>query len=287
LARMHKRVTFHVITISDTVIITAASKLAPAQLLRHIAADLEGIYRVALAHGVIFRGAVSFGDFYRQGTSYVGPAVDEAAEWHTTPNCAGVILTPGAGAVIDKHVRQNKSRAALGLVRLPVPLNGGNVVDCWTLDWYRCWLELDTLEETFLRPPVSIEVAKKLENTLKLCKEMWTQYEGRHPDSGMELPWRGVSDAMFARAEAKQEKIVAKRAIKTAAFKRKMSAFVAGKPAARRLWRAYSAAPLSETLPEANGRLEALFVRLRALGLKTFDIEKEAMVTVRTPRLGN
>jgi len=269
LSGTHHRIKFHVQTISDTVIITAYSRLRPGQLLRHLAADLFGIYRIALYHGVVYRGAVSFGDFYRQGGALVGPAVDEAAEWHTLPNCAGVVLSPSAGSIMDRHVRVRGDKDPVGFVRLPIPLKGGGKAECWALDWYRCWLPLSKLEESFLRPPVSPEVAVKLENTLSLCRSMWKLFEERH--KGVGLPWRDVTDAKFTRVLGKQIrdlKAETKRLkTETSRVRRRLLGLSKGNPRARAILMNYLDEPLPQ-LPEEREKLfERLRVKLRKVGV--------------------
>jgi hypothetical protein len=269
LSRAHSRIQFNVQTISDTVIITAYSQLRPGQLLRHLAADLYGIYRVALSHGVVYRGAVSFGDFYRQGGALVGPAVDEAAEWHTLPDCAGVVLSPTAGAIVDRYTRARGAKEPFGFVRLPVPLKGGSKAECWTLDWYRCWLPLTKLEESFLRSPVSPEVAVKLENTLTLCRSMWNLCKDRN--HGVPLPWRDVSDAQFNRIMGKSIrdlKVETKRLkAEGVTLRRRFMALARGNPRARFILTKYLAEPRPASPEERETRLRHLREQLANVGV--------------------
>ncbi|HEV2316928.1 MAG TPA: hypothetical protein VGV89_05070 [Thermoplasmata archaeon] len=191
LDREHKGIVFEISAISDTIIITATSDLAPAELIKHLGHDLHRLYNSYVDHRLAFRGALSFGDFYREGNTIVGPAIDEAAEWHTLPDAACVIATPSAAALLDRLSRRRGGPAYVAFVQAPIPLKGGGTLSCWTLDWYRCWSGLSKLEGSFVRPPVPPEVARKLENTVALCRFLWDQFEKRHI-RGI-FPWRDAS----------------------------------------------------------------------------------------------
>lgn len=197
LAGIHRRIDFRVFGISDTVVILASGPIAASKLIRHLAADLYSLNEIALRHEVVFRGAISFGEFYVQGQSLVGPAVDEASEWHALPDCAGIVLTPSSGQIVDKLARSPKPPEVIGFVKLPVPLKGGSRARLWILDWYRCWHPLSLLEKAFLRAPVSPDVALKLENTLTICRQIWKEFETRNLQSLVWNNWRDVTDLKF------------------------------------------------------------------------------------------
>ena len=273
LSKDHASISFHTQTISDTVIITAHSGLPVGPLLRHLAVDLSGVYQIALAHGVIFRGAVSYGDYYRQGSVLVGPAVDEAAEWHALPDCAGVVLTPSAGDAVDKFVRSKGGAPYPGFVRLPVPLKGGVDAECWSLDWYRCHLPLTRLEEAFLRPPVTPEVARKLANTLSLCRGMWDALERRYPHS-IKLPWRDVSQPQMRKWRAEMvaksrelERRIRNRKRRVAHMRQYIDRLCNGNPRAVRILMRYLRGPEAPSLRTKRKQISQLRGRLSRLGV--------------------
>jgi hypothetical protein len=54
------------------------------------------LFNEALKHGLLLRGAISYGDFYHisDRNMILGPAVDEVADWYETSDWAGIHLTP-------------------------------------------------------------------------------------------------------------------------------------------------------------------------------------------------
>jgi hypothetical protein len=207
----HARIKFTLLTISDSVIITARASIAPRALLRHLAADLSRFYALSAAHGVAYRGAVSYGVLCLMGDTVVGPAIDEAADWHALPDCAAVVLTPNAATFVEEAQRKSRSLPH-GWIPIPVPMTAGLAVECWVLDWYRSWYPIAPLEKGFLRPPVSPDVAHKLSNTLSICKETWRQFEARYASVAKhaKMPWRDMTPTQWKRAMTRVERETAK-----------------------------------------------------------------------------
>jgi hypothetical protein len=132
---------------------------------------LAQLFRSALDHGFLFRGAVAFGDFYRGPNSrfLLGPAVDEAADWYTQADWAGIHLTPSTTRrpnPLNPRDEPSIAEAPL-LVTYPVPLKDGGSVNASALDWTAFGRDRlpSLIEDYFLRPPVSVDVERKRQNT--------------------------------------------------------------------------------------------------------------------------
>ncbi len=83
----------------DTVIITWDNDSRAGLFL--LAGVLTTIFNKALGSGLFLRGAVSFGDYWENEESIVGPAVSDAANWHDEMDWIGIALTPTAGLQYD------------------------------------------------------------------------------------------------------------------------------------------------------------------------------------------
>lgn len=126
------------IAFSDSIILLTAAELKEqlpaseqdAQLIRDFVA-LQGTCYAAstiivggaiLNPPLVYRGALSFGEFSRADRFAIGPAVDEAASMESLAEAAIVWLTPSALHVAE-HLPQEYLPA---VVDSPVPLKGGN-----------------------------------------------------------------------------------------------------------------------------------------------------------------
>jgi|SRR5579885_517659 len=98
---------------------------------------------------LLFRGAISIGQYLIDGSSLLGPAIADAAAWYNAANWIGVITTPTLSFMIDtlyaagdKAAEGYKSDIAPRYVRYDTPLNqlhakkhGSDKLDTWCLAW--------------------------------------------------------------------------------------------------------------------------------------------------------
>jgi len=54
------------------------------------------------------RGAISFGKYFRRKNTFMGPAVDDAAEWYEKANWMGVMLTPKTTILLDSKIHDKE-----------------------------------------------------------------------------------------------------------------------------------------------------------------------------------
>lgn len=73
----------------------------PIQALEMHGAMCQKVIPRSIDYHIPMRGATSVGKFFIDGQTFVGPAVDEAAEWHESADWIGVHLTPCAIFALD------------------------------------------------------------------------------------------------------------------------------------------------------------------------------------------
>lgn len=85
--------------LSDTIVITIHSE-SPHCLL--IAANItNNIILEFFRHKILLRGAIGYGKYSQSGNSFIGPAIDDVANWHEKADLIGVICTPKTNYIID------------------------------------------------------------------------------------------------------------------------------------------------------------------------------------------
>lgn len=94
------RVTTEVDLISDTFIITSASKNRFHEFYIHMAI-CQRLLLECLKQGLLIRGATSYGDYYNKELVFIGPAIDDSASWHEMGEEIGIFLTPKAMLMIN------------------------------------------------------------------------------------------------------------------------------------------------------------------------------------------
>ena len=165
---------------SDTIILTIASDSLNSLLV--MCGIIGDIFSVSMDKGILFRGAISFGNFYSHKTMLIGPAIDDAAEWYSKSDWAGVHLTPKTSYYIDYCLAEGvkKDQIKYLLIKYNVPLKEGRILqDIWTVSWPSIYLKCDEdgqktsisdfrqkILKIYSRNPIGIEHEKKYRNTI-------------------------------------------------------------------------------------------------------------------------
>lgn len=121
----------------------------------------------ALTNNFPARGAVSQGEFFVRDQIFVGPAIDEVAEWYEQAEWIGIHMTPSADFVYnknksskDKDVKDANSGSKW--VNYDVKTRSG-VFNLPSLKW-----GIEDVYSKFLNSiPITPDIAKKLYNTLE------------------------------------------------------------------------------------------------------------------------
>ena len=107
----------------------------------HMYGILSYLLVLALENGVMFRGAISIGQYIQQEKVVLGPALTDAAFWHDSAEIIGAYATPQATRRIDFELLKNRSKgkntdgSTCYFVAYDVPFKTGKSVRLNTVNW--------------------------------------------------------------------------------------------------------------------------------------------------------
>jgi hypothetical protein len=153
------------------------------------------------AYGLFLRGTVGYGQFEQSKNTFLGPAIDDVAEWYEKADWIGVAATPRTSYWIDRfgvwdlsyegfHVQQ--------FVRYPVPGKGGLTFALQCYNWPSILqasfnqLPMDAktseakamMEKLFSeQAPFGDSVLRKYENTIRFVEFGVAEFINRNRES--------------------------------------------------------------------------------------------------------
>lgn len=155
-----------VLSISDTIVLLTAGPFDAAINIHSMLSAFA--LEEGLKDGLMLRGAVSYGVYYKKNNIMLGSAVDEAASWHESTDWIGVIFTPSAKFAMKGECPQN-------CIEYPkIPFKKSITGLDWCVDWRYGDIEeqeVQKLYQDFLkRAPHMLDVAPKYLNTIEFFK---------------------------------------------------------------------------------------------------------------------
>lgn len=147
--------------ISDTFVITSRPKsiryhMSDETLTFHLKIAKQLIIE-CLKGKLLIRGATSYGDFQKEESVFIGPAIDESASWHEQGEEIGIFLTPSAYMnFIDFRMKD--------LVELRKPKLKKNNFETLVINWREGADKFYNICK--LESPLIPEIAPKYLNTL-------------------------------------------------------------------------------------------------------------------------
>lgn len=151
------------ISFSDTLVITLMKtqkdELKDDFLFHHTIEGFNqvigGIFQYYFADSFFLRGAISFGEMEKRGGHFVGPAVDDAAEYFELPNMIGICFTPKATLAMDYAIGWNKKyfgkQIDQHVIKYKTPLKNKSEVDLYQVNWPKSFYE------TSKNDPIGVE----------------------------------------------------------------------------------------------------------------------------------
>ena len=96
-----------------------------------------------LKNKILWRGAMSCGEYIWSNSSILGPAVADAASWYEMADWFGVVATPACGHTISlisetfrcRFKDSNSPISGLSFVEYKVPMKDGREIDLWSVGW--------------------------------------------------------------------------------------------------------------------------------------------------------
>lgn len=121
---------------SDTVLISIFGK-DKEKLILDVGAALIWFMSATMTNGLHFRGCLSYGLIIRARNSIIGPAIDEAAEYHTLQQWVGISAAPSVHKILEKI---DQSKLKLGnegqrYVQYDIPLKNSTEKNGWAINW--------------------------------------------------------------------------------------------------------------------------------------------------------
>lgn len=151
--------------ISDTFVITSRPKsikyhMVDETLDFHLKIARQVVIE-CLKKKLLVRGATSYGDFQKQESVFIGPAIDESASWHEQGEEIGIFLTPSAYMNFLDFRRK-------GLVELRSPKLKKNTFETLFINWREEEARFQSICKS--ESPLIPEIAPKYLNTLNYLK---------------------------------------------------------------------------------------------------------------------
>jgi flagellar biosynthesis/type III secretory pathway chaperone len=122
---------------SDTIIITAKvegykNNNDLVEYIPKIGVVLSDIVQEAIKNELFFRGAISFGQYYKSPESVIGPAIDDAAICYEEPQLIGIIASKDFVGILNNLEKEYEFTP---FIRYNVPLKEKLLNNWWLLRW--------------------------------------------------------------------------------------------------------------------------------------------------------
>jgi hypothetical protein len=104
-----------------------------------------GIFQAYFASSFFVRGAISFGQIEKKGSHFVGPAVDDAAEYFELPDMIGICFTPKATIGLDYAIEWQKKYFGKSIgsfvTKYKTPLKNKMEMDLYQINWVKYFFD--------------------------------------------------------------------------------------------------------------------------------------------------
>lgn len=155
-----KFIEFDFATFSDTLIITLTNKGEQYnyffdETVEGFSRLILGVFQSYLADDFFLRGCISFGNIEKRGNHFVGPAIDDAAEYCDSQDMIGICFTPKTSLAmkyaIDWNLKFKNLKADKYVIEYLTPLKNKTQVNLFQINWINHFLELPK-EENPIEP---------------------------------------------------------------------------------------------------------------------------------------
>jgi hypothetical protein len=189
---------FDFMSFSDTLVITLMKteedKEKDPYFFHEVIADFSrlilGTIQIYLANSFFVRGAVSFGNMEKRGNHFIGPAVDDAAEYFELPDMIGVCFTPKATIAMDYAIEWQKkffnNSINQYVIKYKTPMKNKTELELYQINWIKHFFDDEKRpNEISAEASLSIFLSKrnipqiatsKFVNTIKFFNEIGKNY---------------------------------------------------------------------------------------------------------------
>jgi hypothetical protein len=151
-----------------------------------------GIFQIYSGHGFFIRGAISFGDVDIRDKYFIGPAIDDVAEYFEMQEMFGICLTPKASLAmnyaIDWNIKYNKGKPDNFLIKYNTPLKNNLKTELYQINWaswYSEYAQKSDISELALlsgdldKRNISPNVLHKINNSIEFLKYVKSQQSNK------------------------------------------------------------------------------------------------------------
>jgi len=181
---------FDFITFSDTLVVTLINKNRYEGFyeltIEAFTQLILGIFQEYLSASFFARGAISFGEMEKRHNHFVGPAVDDAAEYFELLDMIGICFTPKSTIAMDYFIEMNlkffNNKIGKFVTKYRTPLKNKMELELYQIDWVKFFKEpiagenvqlepLARLSQFLCRRNIPVLATSKITNTLAFFKE--------------------------------------------------------------------------------------------------------------------
>jgi hypothetical protein len=98
---------------------------------------------LGLHNGLLFRGAMAYGDFISAENTILGPAVADAVSWYESADWFGIICAPSMQFLFNAaDILEGKESQMSWFIKYNVPMKNSPSKSLWTIPWpYDIWAD--------------------------------------------------------------------------------------------------------------------------------------------------
>ena len=143
------RLVFDHASFSDTLVVFLINKERDEYFFENYIESFSqiilGIFQSYFAHSFFARGAISFGDIEKRGNHFVGPVVDDAAEYFELQDMIGICFTPKTSLATEYAIEWNKKGLNKSIdkfiIKYNTPLKNKIELELFQINWAKKFLE--------------------------------------------------------------------------------------------------------------------------------------------------
>lgn len=186
------------ISFSDTLIITLVKSEEDEEkdpyffhlFIESFSQLILGVFQIYFSNYLFVRGAISFGNIHKAGNHFVGPAIDDAAEYFELQEMVGICLTLKATIAMEYAISWQKrfflQDIGKYLIKYKTPLKNNIDIDLYQINWVKHFYDqakignqvtAEAIVSSFLSERnIPLRSANKIINTTNFFRKIGEQY---------------------------------------------------------------------------------------------------------------
>ncbi|MFN8237480.1 MAG: hypothetical protein U0T77_04865 [Chitinophagales bacterium] len=151
-----------------------------------------GIFQIYSGHDFFIKGAISFGDVEIRDKYFIGPAIDDVAEYFESQEMFGICLTPKASLAMNYAIDWNRKHfnkeVDKFLIKYNTPLKNNIKTELYQVNWANWYYEyekeseisaLSLFSQQLDKRNISSNVLPKINNSIEFLKFVKSQQSNK------------------------------------------------------------------------------------------------------------